>query len=222
MKTYNKLIEGIHMPARIAKLPVHNGYPVPWFVPWIEGEPHPQAADPARLKRAVQFARCWICGEELGVYRSFVIGPMCMVNRITSEPPSHYECAEYAVKACPFLINPKMKRNHTESALHHKPDGIMIERNPGVAVLWVTKPTGSRRFTIPGGGKLIKLIAEPSRISFWREGREATRAEVLESINTGMPLLREACNEEPKPEDALAEMEVQYKRALELLPAEAD
>ena len=38
------------MPSRIAALPVdERGYPVPWFVAWIDGKPEFRCADPAKF-----------------------------------------------------------------------------------------------------------------------------------------------------------------------------
>lgn len=92
------------LPPRIAKLPTdERGYPVPYFVEWIDGKPDFRVMSSKNLARAVKYRRCWICGEELGRFLCFTIGPMCGVNRISSEPPSHYDCARFAVSACPFL-----------------------------------------------------------------------------------------------------------------------
>jgi hypothetical protein len=34
---------------------------------------------------------------------SFVVGPMCGINRNSAEPPSHKECAQWSARNCPFL-----------------------------------------------------------------------------------------------------------------------
>src|SRR4051812_13821199 len=99
------------MPPSIAALPRdHRGYPVPWFVAWSEGRPIFPAADPQKLVRAIRERRCWVCGDLLTRYLAFVVGPMCTVNRVSAEPPSHLKCAEFSTRACPFLTRPKMKR----------------------------------------------------------------------------------------------------------------
>lgn len=134
------------LPRRIAKLPKDEcGYPVPRFVKWLEdGKPAPDGASPGAVPdfryadasfRARAFTRglCWICGEPTGAHRVFVIGPMCVINRITSEPACHRDCAEFAAKACPFLIRPRQKRN--EKDLIEGAPGFMIKRNPGCVCL---------------------------------------------------------------------------------------
>lgn len=73
----------VDMPPRIARLPVNDaGYPVPWFVAWIDGKPDFRVIGPAKLPKAVKEGRCWICGDKItGPTVAFVIGPMCAVNR---------------------------------------------------------------------------------------------------------------------------------------------
>ena len=182
-------------PYRIAKLPIHRGYPVPWFVAWMaNGEPEFRAMDGKKLAMAVNEHLCWVCGEKLGSRMTFPIGPMCAVNRISAEPPSHFGCATYAVKNCPFLSKPQMERRENNMPEHAKnPGGHMIMRNPGVTALWTTK-----KYEIindPGGGVLFRF-GDAVNIMWYREGRMATRAEVEESTTTGLPALVKLCRGE--------------------------
>lgn len=178
------------LPARIAKLPVDKrGYPVPWFVAWVDGEPEFRAADGQKLVEAIEFKRCWVCGDLLGHHYAFTIGPMCAVNRISSEPPSHLECAEFSVKACPFLSRPHMRRRDNdlpESVTDAA--GVMLKRNPGVTLIWVTKSYGIVR--TPDKRFLIR-IGEPKSVACYAEGRAATIDEIRASVESGYPLLLE-------------------------------
>src|SRR5215469_14120297 len=100
------------VPSRIARLPRDpRGYPVPWFVEWIDGKPDFRVMDARKLKLALREPRCWICGGQLGTYKAFNFGPISAVNGLSGEPPSHRECAIFAAQACPFLSHPKMRRN---------------------------------------------------------------------------------------------------------------
>ena len=58
----------------------------------------------------------------------------------------------------------------------------------------------------------------PASVSWWREGRPATRTEVQESFDSGCPILRNAALEEG--EAAVAHYERELTRALKLLPRE--
>lgn len=209
----------VPMPDRIKSLPFdeRRGFIVPWFVAWPEGqgvgEPEFRAMDPAKFKRAVQSQLCWVCGKSLGRYVAFTIGPMCAVNRISAEPPSHKECSIYSACACPFLSRPHARRRPLEEGVGESA-GIMLGRNPGVTLVWVTK--GPRRPFRASNGYLFK-IGEPEETIWFCRGRAATREEVLESIDTGYPALLKLAEEEGPA--AVRELEGMRDKALELVPA---
>jgi hypothetical protein len=212
----------LKLPARMAKLPVNDaGYPVPWFVAWIDGKPDFRIIERGRMAAALTQDKCWVCGERRSApTASFVIGPMCAVNRVSAEPPSHYECATYAARACPFLANPKKRRREG-----HMPEervdapGMMIARNPGVALVWTSrhwKPFQVPREPGMGPGVLFD-VGEPTRVAWYAYGREATREEVLASIDSGLPiLLAEAEKEGP---EAMKQLHWMRDRAMAYLPA---
>lgn len=204
------------MPAAIARLPVHRGYPVPWFVASVSGEPDFRIVDPEKIQRAVLDRRCWICGRQLlepPAFFAFVIGPMCAVNRISSEPPSHVACADWSARACPFLTRPHMERR--EGGLPEAlaaPAGTMIRRNPGVALVWLT-----RKYELVRdhqGGVLFR-VGDPVAVRRFAEGREATIDELQHSIETGLPALREIA--ERQGPDALLALDQETRAAARLL-----
>jgi hypothetical protein len=172
-------------PDRVKMLPVDDrGYPVPYFVAWVEGKPEFRVMDADKWRACVTQKLCWVCGQRLGRNLAFVIGPMCAVNRISSEPPSHLECAEFSVKACPFLLNPNMRRreNNLPEGLRD-PGGSMLEHNPGVSLVWITD---SYKLSPDGNGKQVIRFAAPKLVKWFREGRAATRAEVESAIDFGV------------------------------------
>jgi hypothetical protein len=189
------------MPRQMQSLPVDKrGYPVPWFVEWRNGEPEFRAMDRNKFVRAINQRLCWVCGQKLYEEMVFVVGPMCALNLISSEPPSHRQCAQFSARACPFLSRPHMVRREDEEINSTKAKansaGIMVERNPGVTLLWFTKSFELLR--IPpnpeqgvGAGHLFKM-GRPFMVEWYAKGRPATRVEVLESIGSGVPLLYEA------------------------------
>lgn len=190
------------LPARMQHLPIdERGYPVPWFVSWPNGKPEFRIADGDKMTRAMRFGNCWVCGEPTGRLRTFVIGPMCAVNRTTAEPPCHIECARYSATACPFLTLPKAKRNTANMPEGHVPPaGEMIERNPGVTCLWTVHEW--RLIRVDNG--VLYRLGKPDAVEWYSQKRRATRDEVLESINSGMPILREmAVRESPRACDLL-------------------
>jgi hypothetical protein len=186
----NASIRHIERPKRLRWQPISDtGYPVPWFVAWIDGKPDFRIADGEKRVRALRRDLCWLCGQTLGRHKAFVLGPMCAINRTTVEPPCHRECAEYSIKACPFLTKPRMRRNDVDRPTEAvEPGGVMIMRNPGCTLLWMTR---TYRIFHADGGDLIK-IGEPNEIVAYAEGRLATRDELNASITSGLPLLAEA------------------------------
>lgn len=174
------------MPERIAQLPVdpERLYPVPFFVAWVEGKPEFRAMDGAKWVKCVKEKLCWVCGQSMGAHKAFTIGPMCTINRVTAEPPAHLECAEWSVKACPFLSRPNMVRREDEftDSLKGNIAGISSDANPGTTCIWTTKT-----FEIFRDPKRRPLIAvgDPTSMSWWKEGRPATTEEVREALMTG-------------------------------------
>jgi hypothetical protein len=144
--------------ARIAALPVDaRGYPIPFFVGYVDGQPEFRMADGHKFTRCVKERLCWVCGQPLGSFMCFPIGPMCAVNQTTAEPPSHKECAEWSVRGCPFLAKPQMVRRTDDKIEQLKAEnpsaGIPIDRNPGVTCLWTTK--SYQLFPDGAGGRLF-------------------------------------------------------------------
>lgn len=203
-------------PARMAKRPIERGYAVPWFVAKIGDHYDFRVIDDGKIEEAITYRLCWLCGQRMGGFKAFCIGPMCVINRVISEPPSHRECCEWAMRACPFLTQREHKRREaglpTEGIKESA--GFGIKRQPGVAVLWVTKSFKVARVT---DGVLFDL-GDPVEIRWYREGRAATRDEVLQSIESGYPILLEAAEQDgPR---AIKALESARERALRLLPAE--
>jgi hypothetical protein len=202
---------------RIAKLPVdERGYPIPFFVAYIDGKPDFRIADAAKFASAVKFRLCWVCGQPLGVHISFVIGPMCAVTRTTAEPATHLDCALWSLRGCPFMMRPKMVRReggNLDGAEAFEPGGIMIKRNPGVMCLWNTRIWTMFR---DNQGRPLLRVGEPESVSWWREGRQASRAEVMEGISSGLPKLKELCDSKEEESELLRRVEA----VMPWLPAE--
>ena len=214
MTELNASIRDITISRRMRRLPVSpRGFPVPWFVAWLGGVPDFRCIGLGKLVKAIHQRCCWLCGEPLGVWQTYAIGPMCIVNRVTSEPPSHLDCAEYAARACLFLTKPGMRRNEKDLPEERGVAGVMIPRNPGVVALWITR--SSKPFNVSNG--VLFDLGEPERILWYCEGRTATRAEVEASVASGLPLLEaEADKDGP---DAIKELSQCIARAQALLPA---
>lgn len=209
----------MEMPSRIRALPRDSaGRPIPWFVATIDGTPDFRVIRPNGINDAIMRRSCWVCGQRRAHGdAAFVIGPMCAVNRTSAEPSSHLTCARYSALACPFLSNPNKERRTANLPDHEAPAGAMIARNPGVTLLWVPKRYRGWGLKTDGAGGTLFDIGEPQVVEWYARGRQATRDEVLDSIDSGLPILRAMAVEEGP--DALAYLDRLYSSALELVPA---
>jgi len=82
------------LPARLHFLPVdERGYPVPWFVAWRDGKPEFRAMDGEKWVRAVAQRLCWVCGEQLGNWLTFVIGPPRLRPLVRAQLPVPFPAA---------------------------------------------------------------------------------------------------------------------------------
>ena len=214
------------MPDRIKALPLNRqGYPVPWFVAWINGEPDFRVIGPGKIAEAHNKHLCWICGKPLARNFAFVIGPMCAINRVSAEPPSHMDCAIFSAMACPFLTRPKAKRRDAglpEDA--EDPAGEMLTRNPGVALVWLTRSYKPFRAHQNQGDPaanegVLFQVGDPHHTLWFAEGRKATRAEVMASIDSGFPLLHDIAKQEG--DDACEELYRMRARAMFFVPESA-
>ena len=173
--------------------------------------------DPARFVCALKERLCWICGQKLGIWLAFAIGPMCAINRTISEPPGHRDCATWSIQNCPFLAQPQAARR--EEGLPEgcvAPAGVGLKRNPGVVCLWVTK---SFEIFNDGKGKPLISIGKPEEVEWYFEGRRATRLEVEDALTNGLPAIHSVAQSEGK--FALAELDRRYDAIQKLLPAPA-
>lgn len=202
---------GVEVPARIAALPVQDGYPVPWFVAKVDGRYDFRVIAPGKIEEAHKMKLCWVCGQPLGTFKAFVIGPMCAINRVSSEPPSHKDCAIFSAKACPFLANPERPRREGKKPKGTKEAaGHGIPRNPGVTLVWIT----IHYDVFPAERGMLFELGDCEEVLWFSRGRQATRAEVEESVNSGLPELEKMCQND---EDRY-ELERRRKIAVMLYP----
>ena len=98
-------------PERIARLPVdERGYPIPFFVAYVDGVPDFRIVDHPKVVDAALKQKCFICGDKLGQHFFFATGPRSAILMKTNHGPSHKECIEYSLSACPFILYPNVQR----------------------------------------------------------------------------------------------------------------
>jgi hypothetical protein len=167
------------VPVQMATLPIdERGYPIPWFVKWIDGKPDFRLLDEEKFRRAFQDKRCTVCGGPLGKYKSFVGGPMNILQLISGEPPMHLTCALFSVQACPFLLLPLSKRRMsgiTDETLGG-PGDVFAEANPGITSIYTCT-----RFHPDGS---VFRFDDVSSIKWFTQGRAATAEEITAALHS--------------------------------------
>jgi len=203
------------LPARFKKLPIDpRGYPIPWFVGEVNGVRDFRIADQRKRVIGYKDELCWLCGEKLGRYKAFVIGPMCLVNRNTSEPGSHLECARFAALACPHLSRP-MAKSRIGQLIDQgaRPLAGALEGNPGACAVYVT--THARAYRVPDTQDWLIRLGEPESVEWYCCGRRATRAEIDAVLAERLPLLQKIADAEgPRAQESLALMVTRAKKWL--------
>jgi hypothetical protein len=206
---------GFETPSIMQHRPIdHRGFPVPWFVTEKTKDGHWDFAHVRRERfaEAVRKNVCWVSGQPLGKYKSFCVGPMCVINRTAGDPPVRKEIALWSVRICPFMSQPLAKRleKDLQEIETRTMDGAGITLNPGVTAIYTTTTSRRRR-----GGTFD--MGKPVDITWWCRGVPATRQEVDQSIGSGIHLLYEAAALDGK--EALQLLESFLKRAEPLLPS---
>lgn len=201
------------MPDAITALPRdERGYPIPWFTAFIDGKPEFRCSDPQKWLRCVKEKLCWVCGRPLHHKQQvWVLGPLSGITGSSSEPPCHEQCAEFSVKACPFLSRPAAVRREAVPGSDHT--GLPVLDNPGVTLLWYGR--GYRIVEDQRGLPLFRIPA-PAMVRWWSQGRKATREEILAAIELRLPHVREAAKVDGP--DSVIEVEQRIESLLRLVP----
>jgi hypothetical protein len=215
LNDYAPTIDAAGMPDRIAALKIcpQRRVPIPWFVAYLEdGTPEFRLADHVKRVRAIKENLCWVCGQKLGRFLTFVAGPMCGINRTTAEPACHLDCARWSARNCPFLSKPQMVRRENDlPADMESGPGFPILRNPGVSMLWTTRSLAI--FRDGRGGWLIEM-GPAETVEWFALGKPATRAQVAESIRTGLPALEDLARQQEGALEELARRRRDFDRYL--------
>ena len=156
------------VPPRVRALPRdEHDHPIPWWTPTTGGVPDWRGFSAGRLLDALRHELCWTCGIRRGAVSAVILTGPTLLSRLSTEPPSHTTCAEYAARACPFLTGTTPPR-----------EGLV---RPVVAV-WATRDTE----TYPtGDGGLVVRAGPAEHVTWWRAGRPATYEDADAAITAG-------------------------------------
>lgn len=163
---------------------------MPWYAAWVGGRPDYRIVLPEKIREALQFELCWICGTTLGRFSAFLISPAAAVTRETNAPPAHASCAEYAVRVVPTGLP--------------------------VAVVWVTLRFDIW-FPTRHEGPVIR-IGDPVDVFWFARGQRACRHEAIEALALGLPELRQRAMQAGP--TAVVILDHQISQAKALIPAD--
>lgn len=129
------------------------------------------ATDHDAYLRVVRNKLCGLCGEPLDYYMVFIGGPLSNANRAFLDAPMHLECAEYAVRTCPYLamrMEGFVTRSHRAGSREMTP-GLATAR-PDRFGLCVT-----RGFKLATRNGSVYLHADkPVRVEWYENGERVT------------------------------------------------
>ena len=124
-----------------------RGLPIPYFQyipPNFENDRVVdfRVTDPERRIECLTKKLCGLCGEPLLRTFAFIGGPLSRESRVFSDPPSHENCAKYAMKVCPFLAIPSYKVGETIKATRDGyeviTDAMGVAERPPQMFLYIT------------------------------------------------------------------------------------
>jgi hypothetical protein len=123
------MMRKVLIPKELAHLKINEqDYPIPFFVPIIDGEPNFRLLDLQKRDHCVKRKLCPVCGKKLPSDYSYLIcGPMGYKNRVSTDSPMHRVCAEFALAVCPHIYFEKAERKAgTAAHVAPKSDTVLL------------------------------------------------------------------------------------------------
>lgn len=127
------------IPKELSHLKIdERGYPIPYFVSWIDGKPEFRFLDHARQEMIIEKGVCHICGKKLNKDYNYVIsGPIGYQNRVSSDAAMHRVCAEFSLRACPHLYLQKAERRENDELGKKVAElpSVVLKEKPSILLL---------------------------------------------------------------------------------------
>jgi len=155
-------------------------YPIPWIVVIDRaGQPQFTINDHSRVVEAARKRLCALCGKRHdpdGAW--FIGGPRCFLHPQGAflDPPAHLECAEYALRVCPFLAVPSYTKRIDDRKLspENTPEGMTLVWNNGMPEppperFGLGRST-SYEVISPAPGEVLFVPTRWDYVEFWRHG----------------------------------------------------
>lgn len=142
----------IPIPKELSHLKIdERGYPIPFFVPIVDGKPNFRYLDERRQLECIERRLCGICGKKLYKdFQYFLSGPKGLYNQVASDPPMHRVCAEFAIISCPHLYYQQAERKTEHNPIK---DWYLGQDKPDT--MFMVKVDHYRTFRAPVNNKTI-------------------------------------------------------------------
>lgn len=165
MKTIADL-RNVPIPQLMSHLPIEprSGLPLPFFA----ASPEKGGAAVATMNAVMACCHkkvCWICGKKLLPFCCFISGPIGLSNQVATDGPCHPACAEYAVRACPYMAIPGFKATASDRFETHKSPGATEIKPECFAIAYVNK----WRFQADERG-VVFFYHRPVRVAWFAAG----------------------------------------------------
>lgn len=158
-----------------------RGFPIPFIVLRDStGMPQFTINDMRRIDDCRRKRLCSICGKRFDRNEMwFVGGSRCFLHEDGAflDPPVHLECAEYALRVCPFLAAPHYAKRIDDAKLAPgaMPNGVALVRTdympPGLPERFGLGMTHSVRYHPRPKGQSLYTVEHWEYVEFWRAGQ---------------------------------------------------
>jgi hypothetical protein len=131
---YNKMVNNLQEPERIARLPHYKGLPITAITMVDdEGVPNFRMVDSEKAWELKKNKCCSICGEPLDYWMAFMVSEGEAESRLVYESPNHEECLRHAFAICPWLFYSKHK--YSDPSKMHMEGVKIVTSHPDRAVI---------------------------------------------------------------------------------------
>jgi hypothetical protein len=174
-----------------------RGMPVPFVVlKDKEGKHHFKINDTVKTMQCMAAGLCAICGQRMSVNDRWMVGGIASgfdKQGMYIDHPVHHECAEYALKVCPYLASRNYDATKTDlDKLAQKVAGDAILFNPTVdpdrlPLFALIRPLQIMYFvskTDPSNIR-VQIFGPYHNVQFWDDGEQITDIEVVTQKLTG-------------------------------------
>jgi len=157
----------------------HRGYPIPFIVMRDKsGQPQFTINDFFKVRDCHAKRLCAICGKRLNEGFWFIGGSRCFLHEHGAfvDPPTHYECAEFAMRVCPFLAARKYTKRIDAKKLKREniPDTydlVLVEgMPPALPERFGLGHSSNYALLRRGPGDDLHIIDHWNYIEWWKNG----------------------------------------------------